>query len=275
MFMKRSEFSINNLKYIVQYSTLPSRNELVHEFEGFIETARQASQGLTRYNARINRAVDSVIVTNVWTLHTLEDIASKSEDQGAISRFVSNLNILAPFQPIQALTPDALYRQYVRHTDDIEEQLSATIFEAQGLLALLDKLDDHLNNVAKLATRDGMASQANKDELLALLWTKLGANKTSVKKMEKNLALLKDVSNQRNMAWAHVASTMVKLQEIAANLEDLKKRIETPEIAGKDGPPLELHIQQIELGLARLTKVRDEGRKFKEDNVMAILDRED
>lgn len=275
MFMKRSEFSINNLRYVVQYSTLPSRNELVHEFEGFIETARQASQGLTRYNARINRAVDSVIVTNVWTLHTLEDIASKSEDQGAISRFVSNLNILAPFQPIQALTPDALYRQYVRHTDDIEEQLSATIFEAQGLLALLDKLDDHLNNVAKLATRDGMASQANKDELLALLWTKLGANKTSVKKMEKNLALLKDVSNQRNMAWAHVASTMVKLQEIAANLEDLKKRIETPEIAGKDGPPLELHIQQIELGLARLTKVRDEGRKFKEDNVMAILDRED
>lgn len=46
--MKRSEASIRDLRVVVQYSSLPSRNELSFELTGFIDTARQAAGSTLR-----------------------------------------------------------------------------------------------------------------------------------------------------------------------------------------------------------------------------------
>ncbi|GAB7356061.1 hypothetical protein MBLNU459_g6678t1 [Dothideomycetes sp. NU459] len=274
--MKRSEASIRDLKHVVQYSTLPSRNELVFEFAGFVETARQASTDLTRYNSRIGRAVDKILTTNRWTLQVLDGISSSSNHQGTISRLVSNLNILAPFQPPQRVTQDLLFEQYLRHTSAIEEQISSLIFEAQALLRVLDNLDERLDVIADIATRDGIKAQGNKDELFAMLWTKLGGNRGSVNKLDAQLAILKDVSGYRKMAWAHVAGTVVKLQAIAANLEDLRERVAMPDVLGlRHDLPLEMHIREIGMGVDRLESVREEGRRIEGQRVRSILDRDE
>nr|POE79741.1 hypothetical protein CFP56_07806 [Quercus suber] len=271
--MKRSEASIRDLKHVVQYSSLPSRNELVYEFTGFVELARQASRDLSKFNSRIGRAVDHILSTNRWTLTVIDGVGEKEAGRGAIARFVSNnLNIFAPFLPM-SLSRDVLVDQYLRHTGAVEEQILALINEAEALLHVLDNLDGRLDVIASIATRDGIKIDANKEELFAYLWTKIGGNRSSVAKLENQISLLKEVGAYRRLAWAHVTTTVVKLQAIQHDLEDLRERVALPETVGIDRVPLEVHIDSINFGIARLEQQRDASRKAEADSYARILSR--
>ncbi|KAK4962669.1 hypothetical protein LTR10_000296 [Elasticomyces elasticus] len=274
MDMKRSEASIRDLKHVVQYSSLPSRNELVFEFTGFIETARQASQDLSRFNSRIGRAVDHILSTNRWTLSVIDGVSAEQANRGAIGRWVGeNLNMWAPFQPV-SLSRDVVLDQYLRHTSAVEEQILTLITEAQALLNILDNLDGRLDVIASISTRDGLKVAGNKEELFAYLWTKLGGNRSSVSKLENQLTLLKEVTAYKRLAWAHVTTTIVKLQGIQATLEDLRERVAGPEVLG-ERVPLEVHIESINLGIERLERQRDEGRKAEMEGYGRIMGRGD
>lgn len=267
--MKSSEASIRDLKHVVEYSHLPSRGELVFEFNGFIDTARQASHDLSRFNSRIGRAVDHILSTNRWTLQVIDGVAAQDAARGTLSKWVStNLNVFAPFQPI-ALTRNALLDQYLRHTGAVEEQILSLITEAQALLSILDNLDGRLDIIASIATRDGIKVEDGKDELLSLLWTKLGGHRNSVAKLDKQLSLLNDVGSYRRMAWAHVNGAVIKLMAIRDSLEDLRERVAMPETVG-DVVPLEVHIQNINLGIERLEEQRDAGRRLEAERLASI-----
>lgn len=267
--MKSSEAGIRDLKHVVEYSHLPSRQELVFEFTGFIETARQASNDLSRFNSRIGHAVDKILSTNRWTLQVIDDVASQDAARGTLSKWVStNLNVFAPFQPV-SLTRNALLDQYLHHTFAVEDQISNLIIEAQALLGILDNLDSRLDVIASIATRDGVKVENGKDELLAQLWTKLGGHRNTVDKMNKQLTLLDNVGNYRSMAWAHVNGAIIKLMAIRDNLEDLRERVAMPETVG-DVVPLEIHIQNINLGIERLEQQRDSSRKLDAERLAAI-----
>lgn len=273
MEMKRSEASIRDLKHVVQYSTLPSRNELVFEFGSFIDSARQASQDLSHFNTRIGRAVDQILSTNRWTLNVIDGVRARDASRGSIGKWVvENLNIFAPFQPV-SLTRDVLLDQYLRHTSAVEEQILSLISEAQALLHILDSLDGRLDVIASIATRDGVKVQENKDELFAYLWTKLGGNRSQKVKFDQQIELLKEVGAYRRLAWAHVTTTIVKLQAIQGNLEDLRERVAMPEVIGVDKIPLEVHINNINLGIERLEQQRDESRRLEQENYAKILAR--
>ena len=116
--MKRGETSIRDLRTVVRHSGLRSKNELVLEFDGFIETARIASWDLQKFNSHVGHSVDKVLATARWTRRVLEDISVRDASQGAISSFV-NGKILAPFQPVK-FTESALVDQYVQHSRNVE-----------------------------------------------------------------------------------------------------------------------------------------------------------
>ena len=267
--MKKSEASIRDLKNVVQYSTLPSRNMLVFEFAGFVDTARQASQDLSKFNSRIGRAVDQILSTNRWTLNIIEGVAEKDAAQGKVVKWFSdNLNIFAPFQPI-ALSRDVLLDQYLRHTGAVEEQITSLISEAHALLTVLDNLDSRLDVIANIAMQDGISVQGHKDELFAQLFVKLGGRRSTVAKLDGQLSLLKDVANYRRMAWAHVNGAVIKLMAIRDSLEDLRERVGMPDVVG-DKVPLEVHISNINMGIERLEHQRDVGRKLDQEQFARI-----
>ncbi|KAK4988501.1 hypothetical protein LTR50_003905 [Elasticomyces elasticus] len=274
MDMKRSEASVRDLKTVVKYSTLPSRNELVWEFDGFVETARQASAGLSKFNSHIGGAVDRILSTNRWTLQVIDGITDTDASRGSVSKFVSdNLNIFAALGPRRKLSQEILRDQYLAHTSKIEEQITRLIGEAQELLRDLENLDGRLETISEIATRDGIKVQGTKEELLAELWTRLGGKKSTVARLQSQLDLLNQVSAYRKMAWAHVASTIVKLQAIAADLESLKESVTAPEVVGTEDVPLEVHIRNIELGVERLERQRSESRQVEMNRSRRILDR--
>lgn len=250
--MKRSEAAVRDLKHVVKYSNLPSRESLLFEFQNFIDLARTTSDDLTKFNSRIGRAVDQIINVNRHTLQVIDGFKETDASRGAISRF---------FFGSVGLTDQNLLNQYLKHTSQVEDQILTLITEAEALKRLLDILDDHLDAIQDIVTRDGVNLQNSKDKLLSELWGMLGGHRNEVSKKDEQLRLLNSVNIYRKQAWAHVTTTIVKLQVIKAGLVDLRERVAGPEILGLEMVPLEQHISMIQMGVERLENTRNSARE--------------
>ena len=271
--MKRGEASIRDLRTMVRHSHLPSRNELGLEFDGFIETARIASFDLQKFNSHVGRGVDSVLATARWTRRVLDGIGMRNAERGAVVSFFND-RLLAPFQPLK-FTESSVLEQYILHTRTVEDEIERLITEAQALLQVLQNLEDRLDIIHGIAIRDRDTAQLSRDDVLSQLWTKLGGNAKALGKLESKLSLLGQVNQYRQSAFAHVSGTVVKLQEMAAGLEDLRERVGGVElVGGKMGVPLSVHIDQIELGVQRLEDARMRTRGIEGNTIRKVLDRE-
>ena len=270
--MKRGETSIRDLRQVVRFSHLHSKNELVLEFDGFIETARLASYDLQKFNSHVGRGVDSILATARWTKRILGGVAERDASQGIISWFV-NEKVLAPFQPIK-FTEDALLDQYLQHTRVVEDEINRLISEAQAVLMLLQNLEDRLDIINGIAIRDKLHAQGGKDEILSQLWTALGGNRNKLGKFDSQLRLLAQVNVYRQNAIAHVSGTLIRLQSMSAELEELRERVGGVELLGAKGVvPLSVHIENIELGVERLERGRKGAKELENEELRKTLER--
>lgn len=270
--MKRSETSIRDLRQVVRFSQLHSRNEMVLEFDGFIETARIASYDLQKFNSHIGRGVDIVLSTARWTERVLDDMALKQSTRGLIPGFIND-KLLAPFQPVQ-FTESRLLDQYIKHTRVISEEIEQLLAEAQALLLVLQNLEDRLDVIHGIAMRDNIHAQGSKDEVLSQLWTLLGGNRGALGKYNNQLRLLREVGNQRKVAWAHVSGTILKLQAMGAELEELRERVGSAELLrDRADIPLAVHLESIRLGVERLEEGRKKARELESGHVRRVLDK--
>ncbi|CCO29262.1 hypothetical protein BN14_03270 [Rhizoctonia solani AG-1 IB] len=74
--------------------------------------------------------------------------------------------------------------------------------------------------------------------------------------------LLNEIRTYRKRALAHVSSTLVQLQGLSADLDDLRQRVVTPALAGEEaGIPLEVHIGSMQKGTERLLEGRKRARE--------------
>ena len=187
--MKRGEAAIRDLRQVVRYSQLRSREEIGFEFDGFIETARIASYDLQKLNSHVGRSVDNILATAKWTQRVLDGIEIQENSRGLITSFF-NEKLFAPFQPLKATAKDALHDQYALHTHIVQEEIARLLEEAQAVLMILQNLDDRLDVIHGIATRDHVITKGSRDETLDLLWTKLGGNRSTLGKLDTQLNLL-------------------------------------------------------------------------------------
>lgn len=270
--MKRGETSIRDLRQVVRYSQLHSKNELVLEFDGFIETARIASYDLQKFNSHVGRGVDNILATARWTKRVLDGIAERDGSRGAITSFFND-RLLAPFQPIK-FTEDSLLDQYILHTGVVEEEINRLVMEAQALLLVLQNLEDRLDVIHGIAVRDNLHAQGSKAEVLSQLWTMLGGNRSKLGKFDSQLRLLGQVNTYRQNAIAHVSGTLVRLQGMGAELEELRERVAGVElVGGKGSVPLSLHIQNIEMGVERLERGRKGAKELENEELRKSLEK--
>jgi len=268
--IKNSELAIRDLRILVKHSHLPSRKALDNEFEYFIQTANEASVDLSRYNSRIGAAMDRVIATNTWTMNILSGIAAQEASTGAVSRVINQLTgaFVAPPPTLQ----QRIFDQYVLHVGKNKDEITRLIETAQALLLVLNNLDERLTTIFEIATNDDQTITRTQEELLSSLWTKLGGNRSDVKANAKSLNLLSNISAYRKKAVVHVSETLLKLQEIQAELENLREGIAAPEILGYRGElPLEYHIDTIGKGVERLQVSRGEHMRVESDTYKRLM----
>lgn len=272
--MKSSEASIRNLRQVVRYSSLRSKNELVLEFDGFVETAQMASFDLQKFNSHVGRGVDNILATARWTKRLLDGIAISDSSRGTISSFLND-KILAPFQPVR-FTEGIVLDHYIRHTRLVEEEIKRLILEAQALLLTLVNLEDRLDAIHGIVVRDDIHAQLSKTEILSHLWTKLGGNRSKLGKFNSQLHLLGQVNTYRESAIAHVSGTLIKLQAMGAELGELQERVggvEFLDVGGKGGVPLSVHIENIELGVERLEQGRNRAAGVQSEELRRVMNK--
>lgn len=270
--MKRGETSIRDLRQVVRFSQLHSKNELVLEFDSFIATARIASYDLQKFNSHVGRGVDNILATARWTKRVLDSIAERDGARGVIVSFFND-RLLAPFQPIK-FTEDALLDQYIQHTRVVEEEINRLVMEAQALLIILQNLEDRLDVIHGIAVRDNLHAQGSRAEVLSQLWTMLGGNRSKLGKFDSQLRLLGQVNIYRQNAIAHVSGTLVRLQGMGAELEELRERVGGVELLGGKGRvPLSLHIENIEMGVERLERGRKGAKELESEELKKSLEK--
>jgi hypothetical protein len=213
-----------------------------------------------------------VLATTRWTTRVLDGIQMRDASRGAISAFIND-NLLAPFQPIK-FTESALLDQYIKHTQIVEEEINKLIDEAQALLMVLGNLEDRLDIIHGVVTRDKNHARAKKEEVLSELWTMVGGNRGKLSKMDRQLNLLQQVGIYRKSAYAHVSGTILRLQAIGAGLEDLRERVGSPELLrDKVDIPLSVHIDNIQRGVERLEEGRQSAKKAENEHIRQTLER--
>lgn len=268
--MKRGEASIRDLRQVVRYSQLHSKHELVLEFDGFVETARIASFDLTKFNSHVGRGVDNILATARWTQRVIDGIALRDASRGAVQSFFND-RVLAPFQPLK-FTEETLLDQYIQHTRIVEEEIRRLIDEAQALLLVLQNLEDRLDIIHGIAARDNTHIQGSKNEVLLQLWTVLGGNRNKLGKFDSQLKLLSQVNEYRQSAFAHVSGTILKLQAMGAELEELRERVGSAELLrDRAHIPLSVHIENVQLGVERLELGRMNAKKVKDEHIRRTL----
>jgi hypothetical protein len=271
MEMKRSETSVRDLRTMVRYSDLQSKEELVLEFDGYIDSARTASNDLQKFNTHVGSAVDSVISINRWTSRYLDGMAADRESQGWIQDWAGWA--FAPFQPATFSEKDLLDK-YVEHTGLVSDKIADLIVEAQAVLRTLSKAEDHLGIIYDFVTRTQKTVQSRKDEILWTLWTLVGANTRSLHNLNSQLGLLRKVDRQRGDAVRQVSELIVELEKIQAGLGDLRDRVAEPELVrGRVEVPLTVHIETINKGVERLESARSRIRAVENERISQVLAR--
>lgn len=276
MDMKRSEISIRDLRQLVRFSQLPSRHELMHELDAFVETARMASYDLQKFDSHVGRSVDIVLSTNRWTRRVLDDMDMQQTERGLLPAFVSD-TLLAPFKPLK-FTESRLLEQYIQHSHVVSGEIETLIEEAQAILSVLQNLEDRLDVMAEVSARDNIQVQGSKDEVLREIWSYIGLNNKKLGKHDNQLKLLGMVAGYRKAALAHVTSVLIHLQSMGAELEELRDRVASPAVlqeAGVKHVPLSVHIENIQLGVERLEAGREHAKELQHKQTRRILDRAD
>ena len=273
--MKRSEASIRDLRTLVRYSSLQGKDELVLEFDGFIEIAGTASSDLQRFNTHVGSAVDSVISINRWTSRYLDGLESNNNENnqpgGLIGAWTSWL--FTPFQPAVFSEQELLYK-YIEHTELVSDKIKGLVDEAQEVLRTLGKAEDHLGIICDFVTRTQRSVQSRKDEILRTLWTLVGGNQRRLGNLNNQLLVLEKVDGHRSAAVEQVTELVLELGKIQAGLEDLRERVAAPGLVSWHAKvPLSVHIETINRGVERLEAARSRVRAVENERIREVLAR--
>lgn len=277
MEMKRSEASIRDLRTMVRYSDLTARDELAHEFDGYVEAARTSSSDLQRFNTHVGSAVDSIISVNRWMVRFLDSLSDDHAGDGKGLLWSWAEWAFTPFQP--AVVPEgvfderALRDKYIEHTTLLSERISSLILEANAILRHLGQAESHLNLIYEISTRSTQNIKTKRDQIMYTLWTLIGANSRTLESLNGQLSLLRHVDSQRSAAVAQLSALVVDLERIEVNLADLRDRVAEPEVASRSGGrvPLSVHVETIDRGVERLEDARKRIRAVENERIREAL----
>lgn len=272
MDMKRSEASVRDLRTMVKYSDLPTRDEMVHEFDNYIDSIRVSADDLTMFNTHVGGAVDSVISINRWTSRYIDSIAENREaNNNMLSRFGGW--VFSPFQ-VSVFDEHVLLDKYIEHTALVSDKIANLIVEAQAIRRHLSQAEDSLQLISEHVVHTGNVVKEKHSEVFWNIWTLVGANTRRLHNLNVQLGLLQQVEAQRHSAVRRLDSLVHDLYDIQTKLSDLRDRVAAPELlADTASIPLSVHIETINAGVERLETARGRIRAEENERLQQALQR--
>jgi hypothetical protein len=260
--LKKTEMATADLIALVRLSKLKSRDSLAETLSDFVQGARGAGRSLARLDAKMNGAMDSIMAMNDYALHAIEGARAKEPSKLAMA--------LVPWS--QGKTADEVVRETFGDAMNVlSDHLARIILEVETNTQNLDALDEKLNTLRSIVSREDSSVSADREELLSYLWTKLGGNRKDLKNFNRNLKMLSDLGNYRKAAQARVVATLHTLERVSQDMEDMRERVAAPNLAGSTVAP-EVHMKSIRKGLERLEEGRKRARSLEEEALRKALE---
>ncbi|KAK6340249.1 hypothetical protein TWF730_002013 [Orbilia blumenaviensis] len=258
--MKNSEMAVRDLTILVRVSGLACREQLSIHLEEFGDNARIASRSLSKFSSRVMGTIDSILALDEWAKKTLEDIRDSESGPKSFSH-------LMMWRDNDRIRRDVA-NTFTKTTEGMNGQLQRLVMEAQNVLTILDQLEEKLTTIHEIISREANHVKMEHDEVLSAIFTKLGANKQKIARSKEQVALLQNVNHYRKTALSHVSATVVELDRMSADLEQLRETVAAPSLMdGIVEVPIELHIRNIDQGILRLTAGRLKASTRREEYV--------
>jgi hypothetical protein len=248
-----AEIPLLELRDLIKFqSQLPSKPDLIFQFESFVKLARTTSADLSTFNSHVGGAVDKIISMNRHTLRVLNAVREQPN-----AGLVSYLSSLLPGASMGKLTSDGVITQYLKHAETVEAQTDALVLEGEALQLSLEHMDVQLDDIRETANHDAASLASSKEELFRQLWTYLGFNAKERKKLDRNIAITDRLRSTRADAARVVKLTLHELRRLKSGIVDLRARVVGPRWRGSmDEMEIEEHIRYVQDGLARLYQKR-------------------
>ncbi|QRV74213.1 transmembrane protein [Ceratobasidium sp. AG-Ba] len=272
--MKNSEIAVRDLTTLVKLSSLVAKDALVERLNEFVVDAKVAGRNLHKFGGRVGGAVDQIVAMNEYVLKLLEANVKNAQPQISSGPVQRVMNALSPIRGPAATSADRkeIEGMWYQATGMMESTVRKLIVEAEVNMVALDKLEEQLDMINEMVLREDGRIRAQAEEILGELWTMLGGNRKILNNFRTHRVLLNDIRVYRKRALAHVSSTLVQLQQLSADLDDLRQRVATPALAGEEsGIPLEVHIGSMQKGTERLMEGRKRSREREEAYLQKIL----
>lgn len=257
--VKMAEMAVKDLIVKVRVSDLKGKDLLAETLEEFATNANDASRSLSKWGSKVNGAVQSISAVNDHALRTIE---------AKLNKPVSSLSVLWPFSGTSV--QQVVVQTFQEAMSILDVHLKRVLLEAQLNHGFLDQLDASLVTLHEILEREDKDVLAEKEELLAQLWTILGGNRRELKGLDGHLYLLRSLGDYRRRSLVHVTAAEHLLRSMESDMEDIRERVSKPELIS-DKIPLEVHIKSIQAGLDHLKSQNYLSKQRHEASVQALL----
>ncbi|KAG8810348.1 hypothetical protein FRC19_004603 [Serendipita sp. 401] len=263
MDIKSSEMAVRDLNTLVKLSDLVSKDLLAASLDDFVNSAKDAGRHLTRLDAGVGGAVDSILAMDDYAIKSLEAIVQQEKSKNVLNA------VLFPFSSTAA-TRKQLMDTFNQAAGLMESNLRRLIAAAMATTTVLNNLESQLLIIHEVVSREEGNTKLRREEVLADLWTYVGANRGKLANFASHRSLLSQVATYRSAAAVQVGGTLIQLEKLAADLDDLRERVAMPLLAEEASIPIEVHITTLRKGVERLTEGRGRAKR-REDQVVKRL----
>ena len=137
----------------------------------------------------------------------------------------------------------------------LASEMGEVVLQCDHTQTLLDSLEHDLVVLHEIVSRENASLIMEKSSLLAELWTLLGGNRRHLADLDKRVQMLKEIGDYRTDAKAHVDKSLVAVQQLGDDMEELRVRVAAPAII-EDRIPIEVQLRSIQSGLERMRSTR-------------------
>lgn len=272
--LKNSEVAVRDLNALVRVSDLVCKDELSLRLDDFVSSAKATSRGLTKFGSRVGGVVDSLMAMDEYAIRSLEAAAAVAQPSPT-SSFTSLL--LYPFRAHHdpARAEANILETFIQASTVMDKSIKLLVLDATAVLRDLDDLENRLMVVEEIVRREHAVISTEQAEVLAEIWSLLGGNRRKIANFANNKDLLAAISGYRSRAMMHVSASLIQLQQMQADLEDLRDRVAAPALlddAGKTGSvPLEVQVASIRKGVERLSDGMSSAKKKEGDHLRRLM----
>jgi len=224
--LKKVELATRDLQVMIKYSKLGSAHLLDDKLTDYLIRSRDLGRKIQTLQAKTKGTIDNLITYNSFILRKLSEVEIKGSKQELRKLYETSMGLV----------------------EDEAARLILAIEEAQGCL---DRLEEDLYSIQEITTQETYFQDQDRPSVLGDILNMITGKGMRRPLVEKNLMLLNNFDVQRRDAAQKLKLMLHRMIAFQTDLEELRSQVVRPIIIA-DSLPLELHIENVGKGIARL-----------------------